>query len=364
MMKKYPILKWSLISLTALIFLVVGFGYWFISLLPESISRDYSKTQSSEIPYLAKTVTESRGKILMVVTSTGTMGSTGKATGYELTELSRAYHVFQANGFEIDIASPLGGNPPVVIDDEDMGPYDYAFLNDPEAQSKVKNSIAMKDVIASEYRAVYFAGGKGAMYDFPEDSHIQSLVSNYLEEDKVVGAVCHGPAALVNVKSQEGNSILQGRQVCSFTNSEELFLIPDAEVVFPFLLQTKLEEKGAVFNDGTMYLNNVVQDGNLITGQNPWSTWEMAETMVKQLGYTPKHRDKSGNENAGNVLAIYESEGIDRSKEQIKNLAITSQEFNRTLIAMHSIVEAMQWELGRSIDMIRLVSYSKSQFEG
>src|SRR5690606_7203536 len=110
------------------------------------------------------------------------------STGYELTELSRAYYVFQANGFVVDIASPLGGKPPVVIDDDDMGVFDYAFLNDSIAQKKANNTIAMQAVNADEYAAIYFVGGKGAMYDFPQNKYIQSIVRDFYESGKVIGA--------------------------------------------------------------------------------------------------------------------------------------------------------------------------------
>ena len=161
--------------------------------------------------------------------------------------MARAYYVFEANGFEVDIASPQGGNPPRVIDDEDMKEYDYAFLNDAVAQNKVQNSIPMAKVDPEQYQAVYFVGGKGAMFDFPDNPHIKSLIRKYYETGKVVGAVCHGPAALVNVTLSNGKPLLANKTISSFTSEEELFLIPDAREVFPFLLQEKLTEQGANF---------------------------------------------------------------------------------------------------------------------
>ncbi len=105
MFKKYAILKWTLLILVSLCILLVGFGWWFINLLPtEDSNTDVTITQVADIPYLYKDLPSSRGKILAVVTSTNTMGTSGKVTGYELTELARAYYVFQANGFEVDIA--------------------------------------------------------------------------------------------------------------------------------------------------------------------------------------------------------------------------------------------------------------------
>lgn len=164
MFKKYPILKWVLIVFGSIIVFLFIFGWWFMSLLPiEEMGTDLSTTQTFDLPYLSEDIQPSRGKILAIVTSTATMGSTDKSTGYELTELSRAYYVFQANGFEVDIASPLGGEPPVVIDDDDMGKYDFAFLNDSIAQHKVKHTIQVKNINPDVYEAVFFAGGKGAM---------------------------------------------------------------------------------------------------------------------------------------------------------------------------------------------------------
>ena len=100
------------------------------------------------------------------------------------------------------------------------------------------------------------------MYDFPNNTHIQSIVSTYYRSGKVIGAVCHGPAALVNVTLEGGGPILKGKSVTSFTNNEELFLIPGAKSIFPFLLEDKLIENEANFIEGTMYLDNVIQDGN------------------------------------------------------------------------------------------------------
>lgn len=251
MLKKYPILKWTLITIVALLIVVVSFGLWFKSLLPPK-NTEIETTLVENLSYVSENIQPLRGKILTVVTSTHTMGSSTKSTGYELTELARAYYVFQANGFEVDIASPLGGKPPVVIDDEDMGVYDFAFLNDSVAQYKTSHTIPLNKVVAENYEAVFFVGGKGAMFDFPENKAIQAIVRNYYQSNKVIGAVCHGPAALVNVTLDNGHTLLEDKTVSGFTNEEELLLIPEAASIFPFLLQDKLITQGARFNSGIM----------------------------------------------------------------------------------------------------------------
>ncbi len=362
-LKKHPKIKWALISIFSLLILLISFGAWFINLLPiEEMKKDLTNSKVEEIQYLSQNKTSKRGKILAVVTNSETMGNSGKKTGYELTELSRAYYVFEANGFEVDIASPLGGKPPVVLDDDDMGIYDYAFLNDSIAQNKASNTIAINDVSAEDYSAVFFVGGKGAMFDFPENKFIQEIVKKYYQSGKVVGAVCHGPAALVNVTLDNGTHLLENKTVSSFTNEEELLLISDAKSIFPFLLQDKLIAGGAKFNKGAMYLETISHDNNLITGQNPWSTWKLAETIIEQLGYTPKYREITGEENAGKILLVYEREGPDKAKQLIDKLLIQEKKsIDRLLIASHSVIAAMNGEIGRFFGLLGLTSYAKKK---
>jgi putative intracellular protease/amidase len=364
-LKKYPKLKWTLISITSLLVIFIIFGIWFVSLLPREEMRERTRAAETSsidnLPYLSEDVIPKRGKILAVVTSTDIMGTSGKSTGYELTELSRAYYVFKANGFDVDIASPLGGKPSVVIDDDDIGEFDFAFINDSIAQYKTSHTIAMNDVVAEDYEAVFFVGGKGAMFDFPDNKDIQSIVRNYYQEGKVIGAVCHGPAALVNVTLDNGNPLIENKKVSGFTNKEELLLIPDAKSIFPFLLQDKMASQGAQFNEGAMYLEKISHDKNLVTGQNPWSTWLLAETMITQLGYTPKYRQITAEENAVKVLQVYENDGSEKAKQLIKTMA--SQEdtpMAREFIASHSIIAIIQGDVGRFVSLVRLVSFAKT----
>ena len=285
---------------------------------------------------------------------------TGKSTGYELTELSRAYYVFTSNGFDVDIASPKGGRPPVIIDKDDMAEFDYAFLNDTKAQQKVGNSLPLADVSADDSEAIYFIGGKGAMFDFPDNTYIQKLVKNMYEEGKTVAAICHGPAALVNVKLSDGNYLLANKQVSSFTNAEELFLISEAETVFPFLLEDKLREQGATMVVGNTYLEQVSHDDNLITGQNPWSIWKTAETVISQLGYQPIKRKISAAEHTNNVLNNYHKNGFTMAKHQLVDLLNEPEELvDKHLLVVHSIVAAMQWEIGDSINFLRLLHLTR-----
>ena len=352
--------KKIIIIVISIVVLLYGAKEWVKDLLPEkSHFQALKQTKTADLDYVNNGVPSYRGKILAVVTSVDTMGER-KTTGYEHTELARAYWVFIANGFDVDIASPKGGKPPVVIDGEDMGAYDYAFLSDQAVQAKVNNSLALRDVDPNEYEAVYFVGGKGTMFDFPNDPDVQRITKAMYQSNKVVSAVCHGPAALVNVQLDNGEYLLANKTVSAFTNEEELFLIPEAKDIFPFLLEDKLVEQGAKFNGGKRYLEQVSQDGKLITGQNPWSVWTMAEMVVEELGYEPKPRIKTPEENSIQLLLTYESFGKEAA---MKTLAQQPESYQRILIVMHSIVSFMEFKLGKGIDLLMLARELKQLSE-
>jgi len=354
MFKKIVIISVTLIALIA--GSLFGAKNWVKSLLPEKAHFvAIKKTQVSDLPYVTQNVPAYRGKILAVVTSVDKMGE-DKETGYEHTELARAYWVFIANGFEVDIASPKGGKAPVVIDGEDMGRYDYAFLNDESIQQKVANSIALEEINANDYEAVYFVGGKGTMFDFPDNPYVQNIAKTLYQNNKVVSAVCHGPSALVNVELDNGDMLLSNKKVSGFTNDEELFLIPDAKQIFPFLLEDKLIAQGAQFQSGATYLEKVTQDGKLITGQNPWSVWALAEKVVAEIGYQPKERARTPEEHAIELLMTYDSLGYDAAVTELKQ---KPQAYQRILIVMHSILAFMQFDMSKGFDLLGLANQLK-----
>lgn len=305
----------------------------------------------AQLDYMQRATTEKRGRILAVVSSTARMANGSKKAGYELTELSRAYYVFKANGFEVDIASPEGGKPPVRIDYDDMGDSDYAFLNDREAQDKVEASIKLADIDPAAYAAVYFVGGKGAMFDFPANPHVQRIVSAVAERG-VVGAVCHGPAALLGVKRADGTPLMAGRHMTSTTNDEEHFFRADAKSIYSFLLEERAAQIGARFSKAPIFLANTVVDGRIVTGQNPWSTWGTVEGMIKALGYTPVERAVTAEEISVRILATYYRHGLDQARAELA----TQPRFDKMLLLMHAMVAGIQWRLGDAFQLQRLAN--------
>ena len=221
---------------------------------------------------------------------------------------------------------------------------DHAFPNDAEARRKLEASLRVADVDPTHYAAVYFVGGKGTMFDFPDDPDLQRIVRTVYQAGGVIGAVCHGPAALLEVVLDDGTPLLRGHRVAGFSNAEELFLIKDARERFPYLLQDRLVEKGARYVEGPMYVDNTVVDGRLVTGQNPWSTWSTAEAMVRALGHAPVARTPGRDELAVQVLAIYRGEGI----EAARTARVARPDADKRLLLMHALVAAMQGRLGEA----------------
>ena len=291
-----------------------------------------------------------RGRILAVVTSTAKAGS-GINAGFELTELSRAYYAFLANGFEVDIASPMGGRPPMNIDD-DLTDVDFAFINDPVARRLVDRTLKLREVDASRYTGIYLVGGKGTMFDFPGNDHLAELVATVYGTGGVVGAVCHGPAGLIDVQLANGRPLLAGKRVTGFSNAEELFLISNARSIFPFLLEDALANSAA-YESGPMYLDHTIIDGRLVTGQNPWSTWSVAEGMVRAMGFVPVPRKASLEENGIRVIAAYHRGGLAAAKEVRDELG----HVDKRLLLMHALIEGRTGRLRGARDLLALTHF-------
>lgn len=222
-------------------------------------------------------------KILFVITSHGTKGNTGQPTGYYLGEVTHAWKELRDAGYEIDFVSPKGGESPV--DGMDLkDPVNKEFMEDQQYQYKITHSMRPSDVNVNEYDAIYFAGGHGTMWDFPDNGELQKLASQIYENGGVVGAVCHGPSALVNVKLNNGRYLVEGKKVNAFTDEEEKEVKLDN--VVPFMLESKLIERGAKFEKAGKWQEKVVVDDRLVTGQNPASAKGVGKEMVRVLERT------------------------------------------------------------------------------
>jgi uncharacterized protein (TIGR02246 family) len=222
--------------------------------------------------------------ILIALTSHAELGSTGRSTGFYVSEAAHPWKVFTDAGYTVDLVSVRGGEPP--RDGEDRtDPVQREFLDDPRMTAQLAATQNPAEVDAADYAALLFAGGHGTMWDFPGSEPLAILARDIYERGGVVGAVCHGPAGLVNVVLSGGDHLVTGRTVAAFTNDEEEAV--GLTGVVPFALQTRLEELGAKHSAAPNFQPWVVRDGRLVTGQNPASAAGVATEMLAALAPGP-----------------------------------------------------------------------------
>lgn len=230
-------------------------------------------------------VINTRLRVLIVVTSAGEMGPGGKATGVWLEELAVPYWIWRGEGLEVEIVSVEGGALPV--DPSSLKPRGEnpetveRFLDDEYARRVMDSSGALSDVDTGGFDAVFFPGGHGTMWDLPENEHVGRTVAEFLAAGKPVGAVCHGPAALVSARYPDGTPVVAGRRVSGFTDSEERAM--DLLETVPFALETRLRELGADVQTAPDFQPFAIRDGILVTGQNPASSEKVALLMLEAL---------------------------------------------------------------------------------
>ncbi len=220
-------------------------------------------------------------RVLIVLSSHGDLGGTGRTTGYYVPEAAHPWKVFRSHGYEVDLVSTAGGEPPRDGFDAD-DPVQQEFFADPEMAKKLKATPTPDKIDSSRYDAIFYVGGHGTMWDFPGNARLADVARRIYEESEgVVAGVCHGPAGLVNVVLSDQSYLVAGKSVSAFTDEEER-AVGLADVV-PFLLQTKLEERGATHSGAPNFHAHVVVDGRLVTGQNPASATGVAEKVVEVL---------------------------------------------------------------------------------
>ena len=218
--------------------------------------------------------------ILIVLTSHGVKGDTGQPTGFYLGEVTHPLAVFEAAGLKVEFASVQGGEPPV--DGLDLNDAVNArYWNDETFRAAIRNTPSVDSVDASRYSAVLYAGGHGTVWDFPDSAGVQRIGREIYDAGGVVGAVCHGPSALVNLKLDDGRYLVDGKNVAAFTDDEERAV--ELENVVPFLLATTLQQRGAIHHAAGNWQVKVVTDGRLVTGQNPQSAHAVGEAVIAAL---------------------------------------------------------------------------------
>lgn len=224
-------------------------------------------------------------KILMVLTSHEELGNTGKKTGFWLEELAAPYYVFKDAGADIVLASPKGGQPPL---DPKSNEPDFQteatqrFEADSSAKSQLSTTLLLKDVVHADFDAVFYPGGHGPLWDLAEDADSIALIEGTLAAGKPLAAVCHAPGIFRHTKAADGKPLVSGKSVTGFTNTEEEAV--GLTNVVPFLVEDMLKQNGGQYSKIGDWQSYVVEDGLLITGQNPASSEAAAKALLVKLG--------------------------------------------------------------------------------
>eukprot|EP00742_Colponemidia_sp_Colp-10_P008854 GILJ01009616.1.p1 GENE.GILJ01009616.1~~GILJ01009616.1.p1 ORF type:complete len:226 (-),score=37.42 GILJ01009616.1:109-786(-) len=219
-------------------------------------------------------------KVLLVATSADHLGT--HPTGTWLEEVSAPYYIWKDAGFQVDVASVQGGKIPVDAKSlENMPEVAVRFQQDSNAMSALDNPLALVSVQLDSYDAIFFPGGHGTVVDLPNNPLVSKAVETIWKKGGYVTAVCHGPNALVGPVNDDGTPLVAGKKVSVFTDEEERAV--GLENAVPFLVESKLRELGADIQKGPVWLPFAVADGKLITGQNPASSADVAQLLVKKI---------------------------------------------------------------------------------
>lgn len=232
-------------------------------------------------------------KVLMVVTSENTVPNSDVKTGFHLSELTHPYYEVTSAGYEVDIASIKGGTAPLDPHSDPREPGNtnpddmigIGFLSLPQHVAKIENTLRLANIDLTGYDAIFFTGGAGAIFDFPENEAVANAVCMMWESNKIVSTICHGGSALLDVKLASGDFLVKGKEITALTTAEEDFIhkqIPAFQT--PVYMETEFSKAGAVFRQGGFHQPfAVTSGGRLITGQNPQSATLVGRQLVQAL---------------------------------------------------------------------------------
>jgi putative intracellular protease/amidase len=222
--------------------------------------------------------------VLFVLTSHEDLGNTGHKTGFWIEEFAAPYYILKDKGVNITIASPKGGQPPIdptSATSDFETPATIRFNKDKATQNALATSITLETVNEADYDAVFYPGGHGPLWDLAEDKNSITLIEAFYANNKPVSAVCHAPAVFKHTKNADDTPLVKDKNVTGFTNTEEDAV--ELTSIVPFLVEDMLKDNGGIYSRKDDWQPHAVEDGLLITGQNPASSELVAELLLKRL---------------------------------------------------------------------------------
>jgi putative intracellular protease/amidase len=223
-------------------------------------------------------------KVLFVLTSHDQLGSTGKKTGFWIEEFATPYYFFKDKNIEVVVATPQGGQAPI---DPKSNEASYQtestkrYFTDAKTQLVLSKTVKLSNVNQKQFDAVFYPGGHGPMWDLANDENSVALIQSFYNQNKPIAFVCHGSAALINVKTQQGEYLIKGKNITGFCNTEEEAV--QLTSIVPFSLENKLKDRGAIYKKGADWSSFTIVDGLLLTGQNPQSSEEVAQKLFDMI---------------------------------------------------------------------------------
>lgn len=242
------------------------------------------KTSKNDLEAITANKKDKKMNILFVLTSHNQLGDTGNKTGFWVEEFANPYYTLLDKGATITIATPKGGAAPIdpSSDSPDAATEDTdRYHKDADAKERIANTKVLADINPDDFDAVFYPGGHGPLWDLANDETSISLIEKFNSQQKPIAFVCHAPAALKSVKNSDGSPLVKGKKVTGFTNTEEAAV--QLTDIVPFLVEDMLTENGAIYSKKEDWVAYAIQDGNLITGQNPASSALVAEKIIESL---------------------------------------------------------------------------------
>ena len=223
-------------------------------------------------------------RIMVVVTNTPKYPNMDRPTGLWLGEAVHFVEKVEKAGRTVDFVSPKGGYTP--IDPMSLGemalPVDWEFYENHDFMNRLGNTLRADQVDATDYAVIYYTGGHGVIWDFPDDPNLQRLSASIYEAGGVVSSICHGAVGLLNIKLSGGKYLIDGKELTGFSNEEERLAELDDHV--PFLTEDELQKRGAIYRKANKpFTAFAVTSERLVTGQNPQSGGTVAEGVLAIL---------------------------------------------------------------------------------
>ena len=261
--------------------MIITLALAFFSAAAQSGKQNISVKQKT---VTSKNETKMKKRILIIVSNANAIGPNNRRTGIFLPEVAHPYAEFDKAAYQIDFVSLTGDTPYLDALNLANDPDNLAFLTG-KGWEAMQKAGKLSDADISSYDAIFIPGGLAPMVDMPENKLLKEVIKETYEHNGVIGAVCHGPVSLLNVKLSNGSYLVKGKNITSFTDEEEkAYAIADV----PFLLETALTGQGAKFHAGAAWSAHSITDGNIVTGQNPASAKGVAEKMIAVLESSKK----------------------------------------------------------------------------